>query len=498
MVVNCPQNPPASRTAPKNVQAPAQWGTRVHLPYRLGPQGHSVALPDLGLNGFPKRNALTTTSHCLPSILDREARPTSTPRMTYPPPAPPQPTPSVLRKSNALTRAGYSLSLGGHRILGCALAALAIDESLFPRFAISSEMVKAAFPALQNQNAYAALMRKTCSDAVGMRVTLLDETFLNIGVVPLFSRLDFIDGVFFISFSADIAPQVTELTRNFTSYTLEDVAQFTSEHQFRVHEIARSFLYQGSKEIPIEHLRRALGIAEDEYASAGHLMARVINPSVARINEKTHLRVSAEPLKHSSSHKIYAVRFTVQQARARVLTTEDRRLVTTLQEMRVSSARALEIVTHYEAAEVEAAITSVKQRVADGGVLNPAGLLVTKICGTTRAATSLEALQPQWTSQVRSAMQLYKAASTDERRRIDRGFKQWAAYPWQMFTYIDEFETTGVDDPFIAQLLALYIHKHHHPGAPIKSVSRRPERSPLAAERAIAQAVEAGQVELFS
>lgn len=418
--------------------------------------------------------------------------------MAYPPPVP-QPAANVLRKSNALTRAGYSLSLSGHRLLGCALAALAIDETLFPRLVISSEMVKQAFPALGSQNAYNTLMRRTTQDAATMRVTLFDEGFTNLGIVPLFTRLDFIDGLFFFAFSPDIAPQVTELTRNYTSYTLKDVKEFKSEHQFRVHEIARSFLYQGTKDIPIEHLRRALGIDPDEYPSAGHFMARVIKPSIEAINKHTRLHVSAQPLKQLSSHKIYSVRFKVQEKNERELSSDARRLFINLQEFGVSYPRAIEIVTQYDASAIQQALESIRQRIAEGQhVSNPAGLLITKVCGPTRGAiSSLDVLQPKWASQAMHAISLYKSASAEDRARIDRGFMAWATKPWQMFSYVEEFQTNGIDDPFITQLLALYILRHHRQAVADAATPFPFERVNFAAERAISQAIAAGQQDMF-
>lgn len=407
--------------------------------------------------------------------------------MAYPPvekrPAAP------IRKSNAFARAGYSLSLGGHRLVGCALASLTADPSQFPHVAISSELMKTVFPRLQSQNAFAAQMHKATADASAMKVRLFDDDFANIAVVSVFTRVDFIAGTFLFSFNPDLKPQVVELTKHYTQMTLGDLGDLSSEFQFRLLEIVRSFMFRGSQEITIENLRKALDIGPDLYPSAGHFMARVIKPSVEAINEKTRLSICVEPIKHSSSHKILSVKFTVEDKGTRKLTAEDRRLMAGMQELKVNQSRAFELVMQYDSASIEEALQHVKARAADGAISNPAGLFITKLTGGTRAQQSIAALQPKWTQNCEAALSLYRSKSQAERRQIDRDFMAWAADPWQMFGYIELFQKHGIEHPFTSQLMALYVHATRQGKAP------KPDAK-TSAQLALASA--AGQVDLFA
>lgn len=397
-----------------------------------------------------------------------------------------------IRKSNAFATAGYSLSLGGHRLVGCALAALTMDQSLFPYVVISSELVKRVFPRLQSQNAYTAQMHKATTDAKALEVQLFDDDFADLASISVFNRIDFIAGTFLFSFHPDVRPQVVELTRNYTSLTLQDLGPLRTEAQFRLFEIARSFLWQGSKEISIENLRNALGIKEKEYPSAGHFMSRVILPSIEAINEHTRLTIRAEPVKHSSSHKILSVRFTVHERGMRPLTAEDHKLVAALQDLKISESRAAEIVTQHDPASIQSSVQSVKARMVEGNVTNPAGLLMTKLTGGARSLNSIEALQPNWTQTVASALTFYRSKPHTERESLDRGFKAWAADKRrQMFSYIEMFEQFGIEHPFIAQLMTLYIQTTRLGNKTQKPIADRSVQLALASKGA-------GQVELFA
>lgn len=406
--------------------------------------------------------------------------------MAYPPTAQQPATP--IRKSNAFARAGYSLSLGGHRLVGCALASLTADPSQFPHVVISAEMVKRVFPRLQSQNAFTAQMHKATADASGMKVRLFDDDFANIAVVSVFTRVDFIAGTFLFSFNPDLKPQVVELTKHYTQVTLGHLGPLSSEFQFRLLEIARSFQWRGTQEISIENLRKALDIADDVYPSAGHFMARVIIPSVKGINEKTSLRIRVEPIKHSSSHKILSVKFTVSDQSTRDLTSEDRRLLSALQDLKISHSRAVELVTQFDNTVIEESLAHVRARAAEGSLTNPAGLLVSRLTGGSRSHNQIDALQPKWVQNCAAALSLYRSKTAAERRRIDRDFIAWATDPWQMFGYIELFQKHGIEHPFTARLMALYVHATRQGKAP------KPDAKTSAQ---LALASSAGQVDLF-
>ena len=92
-----------------------------------------------------------------------------------------------------------------------------------------------------------------------------------------------------LRFSKDMLPYLTDLQREFTRYSLADVAKMSSVYGVRLYKL----LVQqpgGRREIALSDLRNWLQL-EGRYQSIKDLKARVILPAVEQINEHSPLAV---------------------------------------------------------------------------------------------------------------------------------------------------------------------------------------------------------------
>lgn len=113
-------------------------------------------------------------------------------------------------------------------------------------------------------------------------------------------------------FSPDVAPLITMLEKNFTSYNLEQVAGLSSKYAVRLYEIIIAWRSQGkTNQLTVEQLRERLGIEPSEYVKMELFKRKVLDFSIAQINEKTDITISYE--QHKQGRKIVAFTFKIEQ-----------------------------------------------------------------------------------------------------------------------------------------------------------------------------------------
>jgi plasmid replication initiation protein len=96
-----------------------------------------------------------------------------------------------------------------------------------------------------------------------------------------------------LRFSHDVIPYLTgeAIRNNFTSYALEDVANFRGLYCNRLYNLCKSHAFKGVFEITLPELRTFLDISDEKYPSWGDLK-RVINKTIEEIREKTGLNIT--------------------------------------------------------------------------------------------------------------------------------------------------------------------------------------------------------------
>lgn len=101
------------------------------------------------------------------------------------------------------------------------------------------------------------------------------------------------EGSVSFKFADAIIPMLVELERNFTAYTIEQVAQLSSRYAMRLYEFFIRHLNKktgkGWLDISLDELRFRFGLLENEYQRMGDFKKGVLDLAIKQINENTDL-----------------------------------------------------------------------------------------------------------------------------------------------------------------------------------------------------------------
>ena len=98
------------------------------------------------------------------------------------------------------------------------------------------------------------------------------------------------EGYVAISFTQWVAPYLTLLNRQFTSYRLQSVSCLRSTYAVRLYQMLIQYRSVGERKIDVETLRERLELG-DKYERFSNLKARVLKPALRELNEKSNLAV---------------------------------------------------------------------------------------------------------------------------------------------------------------------------------------------------------------
>ena len=99
-----------------------------------------------------------------------------------------------------------------------------------------------------------------------------------------------------LRFSTDIAPYLTNLSEQYTKYSLSEIAKLNSAHAVRVFELMMQWKNVGQFTISLDDLKSILCI-ENEYRKINDFKKRVIDISIEQINHNTAYSLSVEQQK---------------------------------------------------------------------------------------------------------------------------------------------------------------------------------------------------------
>ncbi len=208
----------------------------------------------------------------------------------------PPPPDRVVTKANALIEASYSLSLNEQRLI-LACAAQLDGRKPLPkdsRFTLTVD----EFNDLFNTGTKSAY--REMEDAVNK---LYERDIRKIeGEVKKRMRWVYSaeyrkgEGKVVLGFSPEIAPYITMLHKRFTSYRLNEVADLASTYSIRLYEMLMQFQDTGFFVITVENFRSRLQL-QAKYDRFTNFKARVIQPAVNELNQKTSLHIEWTPIK---------------------------------------------------------------------------------------------------------------------------------------------------------------------------------------------------------
>ena len=215
-------------------------------------------------------------------------------------------------KANALVEASYRLTLYEQRIILVCISQVRRDEPLTDKklYKVSAQEI-AEFSGTQLGTAYQNM--KSASERLFDRRVSLHESPNGKGAARVkltrwVQTIEYIEdeGVVALRFGTDMIPYLSQLTEQFTRYSLADIAKMSSTHAIRLYEMLAQWRGKGRREVSLEWFRDALQL-DDKYSNIRDLKRWVIEVATHQINEHSPLWVSWEQRKTGRrvSHLIF-------------------------------------------------------------------------------------------------------------------------------------------------------------------------------------------------
>jgi len=226
----------------------------------------------------------------------------------------------IVSKSNRLIEASYRLSMYEQQII--LLAIVQARESGLDPWQLSQKPVvirvqdfmKAYNITDTSGNVYRCLRDaiKTLFDrSVTVYHNLEDTQNPAVSEMRWIWKRTYSDDLGYLSFTLapDVIPYITRLEKEFTSYDLKQIGNFTNSYAVRLFELLKQYQTVGKREIKLETLRTLLQL-QDKYSAYGELMRKVVLPCIKQINEHTDLNLEFEPYKHG--RKVISLKFKIK------------------------------------------------------------------------------------------------------------------------------------------------------------------------------------------
>lgn len=224
---------------------------------------------------------------------------------------------NLIIKDNALINASYHLDLIEQRLI---LLAIAQSRRAGKELTATTKLKISVSDyidtySIQGRSVYENI-KKACKTLFERQFTYAEqqERGVRVATSRWVSEIAYNDETTAIdmTFAPSVVPLITMLERHFTSYDLEQVAGLNSKYAIRLYEIVIAWKSNGkTNQIGVEQLRDRLGIFDDEYQRMELFKRKVLDKSVAEINNKTEINLSYE--QHKQGRKIVGFTFTIKQ-----------------------------------------------------------------------------------------------------------------------------------------------------------------------------------------
>jgi plasmid replication initiation protein len=200
-----------------------------------------------------------------------------------------------ITKHNSLIEASYRLTLDEQRLILACIAQIDSRQALPEknRFEVTVGEFVDLF-GVDPSNAYAQMREAT--ERLAERWIIINGDKAHQARWLYEKKYAHGEGYVAIGFSPTVAPYLSVLHRDFTTYKLGQVAAFKSAHSIRLYELLIRFDDSGIRLITVDQLKDRLDLA-NQYPQFSKLKQWVIDPAVAEINEKSDLNVDWRPIR---------------------------------------------------------------------------------------------------------------------------------------------------------------------------------------------------------
>lgn len=226
---------------------------------------------------------------------------------------------SKIYKSNALVQASYRMSMMEQRIMLACTSQVRRDQPITDEIMYSvyakdlAEVTGSTSKSAYEQLSKAALKLKRREVWLTERPNgngSYSETLVTGWVQTIRYKKN--EGRVDIRFNKDILPYLTQITEQFTYYSLKDVSGMTSIYAVRLFELLAQWRNIGTREVSVVWLRDILQL-EGRYSSVKDLKKWVIESSVNQINQHSPMQVTWEQKKTGRKITHFVFYFTFEE-----------------------------------------------------------------------------------------------------------------------------------------------------------------------------------------
>ena len=212
---------------------------------------------------------------------------------------------NLVKISNTLTRAAYTLSLSEKRLLMLAITRLNNTSDDSQLITITPNEY-AEFYSLNQKGVYRTL--KNSTDNLWSRTLVSDNNTRYRWIIT--SRYE--NGSVEIEFHPRLKPHLIHLKNQFTQYFLHRAADFKLMYTWRIFELIMQFKSTGYLKIKLDDFKISLDIPEAYNKDFGKVREKVIAPAIREIKEKDGLEITWKPIKNGRSVIALEFRFPVE------------------------------------------------------------------------------------------------------------------------------------------------------------------------------------------
>ena len=215
----------------------------------------------------------------------------------------------LIVKSNQVIEASYQLSSTEQRIVLAAISKISRTEDI-----TDEEVYQVTVDDLKSLGVH----EKTAYIDLKDGVNRLYERSINLAINDESIKMRWVQSIRFLEsksvvglrFSKEILPFISNLSREFTKYSLSDIAGMNSAYAIRIYELLSQYRSIGKREISIDNLRKMLELGK-RYPLFADLKRWVIDTAVDQINEHSPLNVKYE--KKKTGRKVSHIQFAFKE-----------------------------------------------------------------------------------------------------------------------------------------------------------------------------------------
>ncbi|TXJ07056.1 MAG: RepB family plasmid replication initiator protein [Acinetobacter sp.] len=213
---------------------------------------------------------------------------------------------SLIKLSNSLNKASYTLSIPEKRLVMLAISRLDRESDTCMISVTASDFANCF--SLNRDGVYRTL--KSASEKLWAR-TLVTEDGTKYRWIITSKYND--GGAVELEFHPKLKPHLLQLKDNFTQYFLHRAADFKLMYTWRLFELLMQFRTTGMLVIDLEDLKTALDIPNTYNRDFGKIREKVIDPAITEILEKDGLKVTWNTIKTGRKVTGLSFKFPIEQ-----------------------------------------------------------------------------------------------------------------------------------------------------------------------------------------